>query len=121
MKALILKEPGEKPDIQVVDSPEPSLTSDGVIIKVGASGICHHDISVMDGTLRRGTKTDVILGHEISGTVVDVGVDVKDINLGENTLMDGLKDNLFLFYLKVCLQIQIAKNNGSQKNNFHIY
>ena len=51
MKALILKEPGEKPDIRVVDSPEPSLTSDGVIIKVGASGICHHDISVMDGTL----------------------------------------------------------------------
>ena len=86
MKALILKEPGAKPDIRVVDSPEPSLTSDGVIIKVAASGICHHDISVMDGTLRRGTKTDVILGHEISGTVVDVGVDVKDINLGENVV-----------------------------------
>ncbi|MDC0035535.1 alcohol dehydrogenase catalytic domain-containing protein [Chloroflexi bacterium] len=86
MKALILKEPGESPDMQVVCLPEPSLTSGGVIVKVAASGICHHDISVMDGTLRRGTKTDVILGHEISGTVVDVGTDVEDINLGDNVV-----------------------------------
>ena len=86
MKSLILKEPGQSPDIRVFDIPEPILTSDGVIVKVAAVGLCHHDISVMDGTLRRGTKADVILGHEISGTVVDIGDDVSSVGMGDRVV-----------------------------------
>ena len=86
MKSLILKEPGEEPDLQVVDAPEPILVPDGVIIKVAAAGVCHHDISVMDGTLRRGTKKNVVLGHEISGIVVDTGAEVSDIRIGEKVV-----------------------------------
>ena len=86
MKSLILKEPGQSPDIRVFDIPEPILTSDGVIVKVAAVGLCHHDISVMDGTLRRGTKADVILGHEISGTVVDIGNDVSSVGMGDRVV-----------------------------------
>tara|TARA_B100000809_G_scaffold208076_1_gene210637 strand:+ start:846 stop:1874 length:1029 start_codon:yes stop_codon:yes gene_type:complete len=86
MKSLILKEPGQSPDIRVFDVPEPILTADGVIIKVAAAGLCHHDISVMDGTLRRGTKTDVILGHEISGTVVDIGNKIRKFRLGDQVV-----------------------------------
>ena len=86
MKSLILKEPGEIPEFQVVDVPEPTLVPQGVIIKVAAAGVCHHDISVMDGTLRRGTKKNVVLGHEISGTVVDVGSEIEDFHLGDKVV-----------------------------------
>ena len=86
MKGLILKEPGQSPDIRVLDLPEPTLIPNGVIIKVAAAGLCHHDISVMDGTLRRGTKGDVILGHEISGTVVDIGSEIKRFRLGDQVV-----------------------------------
>jgi len=86
MKSLILKEPGEEPDFQIVDSPEPALIPDGVIIKVAAVGVCHHDVSVMDGTLRRGTKRDVVLGHEISGTVVDVGTEIENFHVGDKVV-----------------------------------
>ena len=86
MKSLILKEPGQSPDIRVLDLPEPILTADGIIIKVAAAGLCHHDISVMDGTLRRGTKPDVILGHEISGTVVDIGNEIREFRLGDQVV-----------------------------------
>ena len=86
MKSLILKEPGEIPEFQVVDAPEPTLVPQGVIIKVAAAGVCHHDISVMDGTLRRGTKKNVVLGHEISGTVVDVGSEIEDFHLGDKVV-----------------------------------
>jgi len=86
MKSLILKEPGERPEFQVVDSPEPTLVPKGVIIKVAASGVCHHDISVMDGTLKRGTKRNVVLGHEISGTVVDVGSEIENFYPGDKVV-----------------------------------
>ena len=86
MKSLILKEPGEIPEFQVVDAPEPTLVPQGVIIQVAAAGVCHHDISVMDGTLRRGTKKNVVLGHEISGTVVDVGSEIEDFHLGDKVV-----------------------------------
>ena len=83
MKSLILKEPGEIPEFQVVDAPEPPLVPHGVIIQVAAAGLCHHDISVMDGTLKRGTKKHVVLGHDISGHGVDVGSDGEEFNLGD--------------------------------------
>ena len=86
MRSLILKEPGENPEIQVVDLPEPTLVPEGVIVKIAAAGVCHHDISVMDGTLKRGTKKNVVLGHEISGTVVDVGSAIEDFNLGDKVV-----------------------------------
>ncbi len=86
MKSLILKEPGENPELQVVDLPEPTLVPEGVIVKVAAAGVCHHDISVMDGTLKRGTKRNVVLGHEISGTVVDVGTKATDVRIGDKVV-----------------------------------
>jgi len=86
MKSLILKEPGEKPEFQVVDTPEPTLIPEGVVMKVAAAGVCHHDISVMDGTLKRGTKKNVVLGHEISGTIVDVGSEIEDFHPGDKVV-----------------------------------
>ena len=86
MKALILKESGKNPVFDLVDVREPTAPADGVVLKVDACGICHHDLAVMDGTLKRGVKNNLILGHEVAGTVVDVGSSVSGFNVGDQAV-----------------------------------
>ncbi len=62
--------------------PIPSPGPREVLVKVAACGFCHHDLLVMTGVLRRGIVPGVILGHEISGTVVDVGPGVESVISG---------------------------------------
>jgi len=45
--------------------------------------VCSHDVAIMRGLLRRGVNLDVILGHEIAGTVESVGSDVKGLAAGD--------------------------------------
>ena len=42
-----------------------------VVVEVGASGVCHSDLSVVNGYLRM--PAGVVLGHEAAGRVVEVG------------------------------------------------
>ena len=44
-----------------------------VIVRITASGVCHSDLSVINGTLPAGR---VVLGHEGTGVVEKVGADV---------------------------------------------
>ena len=52
-------------------------------MRVDACGLCYHDILVMRGVLRRGVKERLVLGHEISGTVVAVGPEVEGLAVGD--------------------------------------
>ena len=54
-----------------------------VLVKVHACGLCYHDVLVMQGVLRRGVKERVVLGHEISGTVAQVGDSVEGFKVGD--------------------------------------
>ncbi|MBS7656608.1 zinc-dependent alcohol dehydrogenase family protein [Candidatus Bathyarchaeota archaeon] len=58
-----------------VQSPE--YSADEVLIKVHATGICGTDIHIYRGEWK--TNTPIILGHEFSGVIVEVGSSVKDI------------------------------------------
>ena len=62
--------------------PEPSVSSDLVKIKVAYSGICGTDIHAMQGTYPS-TKPPVILGHEFSGIVTEVGPEVRTVKVGD--------------------------------------
>ena len=67
-------------NIQTVDDPTPS--NDGVVIKVGATGLCRSD---WHGWM--GHDSDVQLphvpGHEFAGTIVGVGKDIKRWKQGD--------------------------------------
>ena len=54
-----------------------------VVIKVDACGVCFHDIVTRNGTLKAGVQMPCILGHEISGIVVDTGRDVRGFRAGD--------------------------------------
>ena len=83
MKALFVKTPGEEPELELreVDTPYPD--ADRVLVRVASAGLCNHDVAIMRGVLRRGVDHDVVLGHEISGTVEAIGPDVTGVQVGD--------------------------------------
>ena len=65
--------------VQEVELAPPGLGE--VLVKVGAAGVCHSDLSVIDGNRPR--PTPMVLGHEAAGTVVEVGAGVSDLAPGD--------------------------------------
>lgn len=86
MKALVLRSGGEKPQLQLCDVAAPTPGENDVLLRVAACGICYHDVAVVDGTLRRGIKPDLILGHEVSGVVSAVGDGVTSVKPGDRVV-----------------------------------
>ena len=60
-----------------LDEPGP----DEVLIRIRAAGLCHSDLSVVDGNRVR--PTPILLGHEASGVVEKVGANVSDLKAGQ--------------------------------------
>ncbi len=48
-----------------------------VLVKIAAAGLCHSDLSVIDGN--RARPTPMVLGHEASGIVEALGPYVNDL------------------------------------------
>ena len=80
------KQDGGPPVLAVVDIPTPTPASHQALVQVTACGFCHHDRSVMAGTLRRGVGPGVILGHEISGLVAETGSGVTGLKPGDRVV-----------------------------------
>jgi len=69
-------------EIREVDEPSPGTNE--VLVEVAAAGICGSDIHIKHD--RSFYTPPVILGHEYSGTVVEIGTDVQDIEVGERVV-----------------------------------
>jgi len=76
LKALILKEYN---NLVYTDFPKPEIKSNEVLIRVKACGICGSDVHGMDGSTGRRIPP-IIMGHEASGVIVEVGDEVIDWN-----------------------------------------
>src|SRR6056297_2060276 len=53
-----------------------------VLIRIAAAGVCHSDLSVINGTRPR--PVPMVLGHEASGIVEEVGPGVEDLAPGDH-------------------------------------
>lgn len=69
--------------IEEIDLDAPGLGE--VLIKLTAAGLCHSDLSVITGVRPR--PVPMALGHEASGTVVEVGVGVHDLKPGDRVVL----------------------------------
>lgn len=69
MKALVLQAPRV---LRLLDVDDPVLKDDQVLIKVERAGICGTDKAFYKGTYTP-RKLPIILGHEVSGRIVDIG------------------------------------------------
>ncbi|MFT7474163.1 MAG: S-(hydroxymethyl)glutathione dehydrogenase/alcohol dehydrogenase [Verrucomicrobiales bacterium] len=56
-----------------------------VQVKVAHSGVCHSDLTAMNGTLP--TEPPAVLGHEGAGVVTDVGEGVTHVSPGDHIIM----------------------------------
>jgi alcohol dehydrogenase len=56
-----------------------------VMVKIGAAGLCHSDLSVIDGNRPR--PTPMVLGHEAAGVVEKLGPGVDDLKVGDHVVM----------------------------------
>ena len=83
MQALVKTQKGNG-FIELRDVPEPTFTDDEVLIEVKAAGICGTDVHVMHDTFPYWPP--VILGHEFSGVIIDVGKNVTDWKTGDRVV-----------------------------------
>ena len=82
MKAAIFV--GQDQPLAIEDvEPMPPGPGD-VVVSVGASGVCHSDLSVMNGTSR--SRRPSILGHEGTGIVEEVGAEVTGVQKGDRVI-----------------------------------
>ena len=95
MKAALLVQPRQ---IEVRDVPDPQPGPRDVLIRNDAVGVCGSDIHIFQGhmnwNLDEGQQPiplqqePQVLGHEIAGTVVEVGSAVDDLSVGDRVIVD---------------------------------
>jgi len=61
-----------------------------VVVKMGASGVCHSDLSVQQ--MKLPFPPPVVLGHEGAGTVEEVGKDVKHLKPGDHVVLSWVEN-----------------------------
>jgi S-(hydroxymethyl)glutathione dehydrogenase/alcohol dehydrogenase len=59
-----------------------------VKVRMVAAGVCHSDVSVIDGTIP--WPNPAVLGHEGAGIVAEVGAEVKDVKPGDHVVCTTL-------------------------------
>ncbi|MCP4968943.1 MAG: alcohol dehydrogenase catalytic domain-containing protein [bacterium] len=72
MKALVYNGPGQ---IDLTDIDEPTPAPGEVLLAVDAAGVCGTDRHIVAGEL--GVAPGTVPGHEIAGTIVDIGPGVQ--------------------------------------------
>ena len=82
MKAAILHEVNQPLQIEEVDIDRPGPRE--VLIRTGATGVCHSDLHFIKGTYS--WPLPVILGHEAAGTVEAVGDQVSYVKPGDRVI-----------------------------------
>lgn len=86
MKAAIINEFGNADVLQITEVDKPEINEDQVLIKVKAIGINPVDTKVRAGTsgISKQIKLPVILGWDVSGTIVKVGKNVTQFKTGDD-------------------------------------
>ncbi len=84
MRAAVVHISGPAREAFVCETvPDPTPGRRDVVIQVAACGVCSHDIAVRAGILRVGVSLPCIMGHEVAGTVVATGCDVRGVSVGD--------------------------------------
>ncbi len=81
MKAAVFLGPGR---IEVTDIPVPQVGPGDVLVEVRAASICGTDLRIMKhGHFRIPEGTRRVLGHEVTGRIVEAGADVQGFAAGD--------------------------------------
>ncbi|MDJ0916204.1 MAG: L-threonine 3-dehydrogenase [Woeseiaceae bacterium] len=89
MRALVKSE--AEPGIWLEDVPEPSVGHNDVLIEVRRTAICGTDIHIYqwDEWAQGAIPVPMVVGHEFSGRIVDVGSEVRGFKVGDRVSAEG--------------------------------
>ena len=71
---------------EVTDVPVPEPGPGDVLVKVAFCGICHSDLSLLDGSFPAMGPPVITQGHEASGTIAAIGPDVVGWEVGDRVV-----------------------------------
>lgn len=85
MKAYIIQKYNKNKDLMSAEMPEPAMKEDEVLVQVHAAGVNLLDSKIKSGEFKLilPYKFPFILGHDVAGVVVKVGVEVKKFKVGD--------------------------------------
>ena len=85
MKAFVMQKYGKKGILQLTDTPVPILEEDEVLVEIHAAGL-----NVLDAKIKAGEfklilpyQLPLILGHDVAGTITEVGTKVTQFKVGD--------------------------------------
>ncbi len=85
MRAAVLEHTGID-GVHLRDDVAPIELSDVLVrVRVRAAGVCHSDLSAVNGRL--GLPVPVVIGHEAAGEVIEVGAEVSDFGAGDRVIV----------------------------------
>src|SRR5262245_29116578 len=121
MRAAMFVETGGDLSIENIE-PAPPGPSD-VVVQLGASGVCHSDLSLKNGYV--GIMPGTVLGHEGAGTVVEVGKEVVGLAKGDRIVASFIpacgscyfclrdQSHLCVTEFEVPMQMRGKRNDGT--------
>jgi S-(hydroxymethyl)glutathione dehydrogenase/alcohol dehydrogenase len=84
VRALVSRGRDAQPAVE--DIQLPALGPGLVRVRVRAAGVCHSDLSMINGTLS--PPFPLVLGHEAAGVVVEVGAGVTHVKPGDEAVLN---------------------------------
>ncbi|MEM1244134.1 MAG: L-threonine 3-dehydrogenase [Pseudomonadota bacterium] len=89
MRVLIKDKP--QPGLLLTEQPKPKTGANDLLIKINKTAICGTDLHIYnwDDWAQSIIKTPLIIGHEFSGEVVEVGAEVSGFAIGERVSGEG--------------------------------
>jgi L-iditol 2-dehydrogenase len=84
LRAVVLDAPET---LSVQDRPDPTPGRGEVLVEIATTGVCGTDVSIFKGKIP--VHFPLVLGHEMAGTVVDIGTEVSEhTGIGEHVVID---------------------------------
>ncbi|MGB7416782.1 MAG: alcohol dehydrogenase catalytic domain-containing protein, partial [Thermosynechococcaceae cyanobacterium] len=80
MKAMVLEASGQP--LRLTERPIPTPGSHQLLLRVQACGVCRTDLHIVDGELAH-PNLPLVLGHQIVGTVSELGDQVQGFEMGD--------------------------------------
>lgn len=114
MKAAVFHGPNQPLKIEEVEIPQ--IEAHEILVKLAACGVCNTDAHYIDHGVPTFKKPPMILGHEPSGIVEEVGAEVTNFSAGDRVLIPpvfscGHCDNCRLGRENICFNMVMLGNH----------
>jgi propanol-preferring alcohol dehydrogenase len=81
---------GAQQPLELIERSDPKAGRGQVVVDVRAAGLCHSDVGFLDGTLTAQLRNlPLILGHEVAGTISQIGAGVSGFAVGDRVVLGG--------------------------------